>query len=101
MTDFKDDFENAFEPMLDYMGDTVVYTPVGGTAVTIQAIFNEQVGAIDDRQRAIITVDASVVTNPRRGDRFTLSSRTWKTVDVREDEAGTVEMRCDLAQEDV
>jgi hypothetical protein len=102
--DWNDDF--CMAEMITHLGDSVTYRPVdSATSRTISAVFNEFVGAIDEISRAIFTIhadnDTRGVTNPRRGDRITLDGREWKVVDIRSDEAGTHELRCDVAQEDV
>lgn len=69
-----------------------------GATSTVLVIFNEFVGAIDDRRRAIFTVaSADFTTPPDRGDHFVLDGDTarWTVIDVRDDQAGGVELRCD------
>lgn len=69
-----------------------------GATSTVWVIFNEFVGAIDDRRRAIFTVAAAdFATPPDRGDYFVLEGETsrWTVMDVRDDQAGGIELRCD------
>lgn len=76
---------------------TFTYAADGSTA-TITVIFNEFVGAIDDRRRGIFTVAAAdFTTPPDRGDHFVLEGDTdrWTVLDVRDDQAGGIELRCD------
>lgn len=69
-----------------------------GTSYEIAVLFNEQVGFIDDIQRAIFTIDTEHTTQQvRRGDYFVLSGETtrWYVQEVRIDKNGTYEIRCD------
>jgi hypothetical protein len=81
------------------LGESATFTHVAtGTSLTVTVVFNEFVGAIDDRRRAIFTVaTADFATSPDRGDYFVLSGATdrWTVLDVRDDQAGGMELRCD------
>lgn len=101
-----DVFADAGMPLLnEHLGDTVAYESVDEVnTFNITLVFNEFVGAIDRRARAIFTgasadFDAQSVT-PRRQDKFTLAGDTWSVIDVRYDNAGTYELRCDRTLED-
>lgn len=98
-----DDFEDLALPiLLEQLGDDLTYTQADGTSLgTIKAIFNEFVGAIDEKSRAIFTISSSDVGDPKRGDRLTLAGRTWRVIDVRADQAGSFELRADAPQEEV
>lgn len=107
MSDLRDVWtEFVGEEMSDKLDDLFSYRSVDGgtTATSVPATFNEFVGAIDDVARAIITISTVVLTangiTSRRGDRWTLSGRTWKVIDIRDDEVGEQELRCDTTQED-
>ena len=83
--------------LLDQLGQTITYTPVGGSPVTRQAIFNEFVGAFDEKGNAIFTIASDSTTgiaSPGRGDKITLGSDIWEVWDVRADQAGGFELRC-------
>ena len=103
MSDFEDIFNLAYDVVDSVEAEAATFyyatDPSTGTAVT--AVFNEQVGAIDGYRRAVFTVDADAspfsTTEPQRGDFFVLSGQTdrWVVVDVRNDQAGAIELRCD------
>ncbi len=81
------------------LGEQATYTYAAtGVSFAVTVIFNEFVGAIDDRRRAIFTVAAAdFATPPDRGDYFVLAGETdrWTVLDVRDDKAGGIELRCD------
>lgn len=81
------------------MATTAMFTYARtGVTVSVPVIFNEFVGAIDDRRRAIFTVAAADFSiPPDRGDFFVLEGETsrWTVLDVRDDQAGGIELRCD------
>lgn len=81
------------------LGETATYTYAASQATQpVLVIFNEFVGAIDDRRRAIFTVAAADFSPPPdRGDYFVLTGETdrWTVTDVRDDKAGGIELRCD------
>lgn len=95
----------SFPIMIDHLGDDCDYVSVTGAVTkTIKGIFNEFVGAIDELTRCIITIksDATLgVASPRRGDQLTVAGNTWYVIDIRSDNAGTHELRCDRSMEDV
>ena len=101
--DWNEDF--CMAEMITHLGDSITYRVVNSsTTRTINAVFNEFVGAIDEIARAIFTIHSDAVrgvVEPRRGDRLTLNGVEWKVVDIRSDNAGTHELRCDRGQEDV
>lgn len=81
------------------LGETATYTYAASQVTqTVVVIFNEFVGAVDDRSRAIFTVSAAdFAPPPDRGDYFVLTGETsrWTVIDVRNDQAGGIELRCD------
>lgn len=108
MSELADRFnEEALPRFRTHLGDTcTVYLVTAPTVpYTVTMVFNEFVGAIDEKGRGIFLVDAdeypSYPTAPRRGDKVVLNSRSWYVVDVRQDETHTYELRCDNAQADV
>lgn len=103
MSSFGDRFEQAFKSeMLRVLGDSAAYTTVAGVTSTVVVVFNEFVGAIDNKQRAIFTVSSEAVAAPQRGDSFVLDGETqrWDVVDVRASRAGEFELRCDATLEE-
>jgi hypothetical protein len=95
-------FDRAIDRLLSVEGEPVsLYRAVGGSSQTpesVVAIFNEQAGAVDENRRAIFTLKASDLGTPlERGDWFVLTGETdpWYVVDVRDDESGGIEVRCD------
>lgn len=109
MSEIEDRFDEMANPRFKtHLGDSVVVTSVDQLyTFTAVMVFNEFVGAIDEKARAIFQVDSDeyayngVAVEPRRGDKLVLRSRSWFVVDVRIDETATYELRCDAAQEDV
>lgn len=100
---YMDSFGKA--ELFDKVGENCTYVTVDQvTTKTIKVIFNEFVGAIDEKARALFSLDADPtlgVNQPRRGDSFVFQGNRWKVVDFRSDEAGMHEVRCDLSQRDV
>lgn len=96
---FEEAFDMAFDALADIEAVTAdFYTAVASsTSTSVQVIFNEQAGFVDGFRRAIFTVDRDVIANPLRGDFFILDGETdrWTIVDVRNDQAGAFELRCD------
>ena len=102
-------FEDLFDMGFDVLASVqsiacTFYTAVNPTSGTsVQAIFNEQVGAIDGYRRAVFTADRDAAAfssaEPLRGDFFVIDSDAsgarWVVVDVRDDESGGYELRCD------
>lgn len=106
MSEMHDRFDEMANPRFKtHLGDTVTVTTVdqGYVGVSVVMVFNEFVGAIDERARAIFQCDVDDYPggDPRRGDALTLLGRTWFVVDVRKDETATYELRCDNTQGDV
>ena len=100
MSSFGDRFKDSAVPLLkQYLGDTCTYYYLDGTTISIVAIFNEFVGAIDNLSRALFTIAFADNPAPRREERFLLNGEEWSVVDVRNDEAGTFELRCDRTLE--
>ena len=92
----------GFDQLADKLGETATYETVDGlTTLSLSVIFNEFVGAIDEKGRALFSIQQSDVNLPRRGDKLTLSGKVWYVVDFRTDEAGLHELRCDISQEDI
>jgi len=82
--------------LLAIHGDTISYKTVAGVVTTPEAIYNELVGAMDDFGNAVFTVstDASIgIAAPERGDEITFQGDKWVIVDVRDDFAGSAELR--------
>jgi hypothetical protein len=100
---YMDSFGTA--ELMDKVGETATYTTVDQvTTKSLHVIFNEFVGAIDEKGRGLFSIssDATLgIVLPRRGDSFLLNSVRWYVVDFRTDHAGLHELRCDLAQADV
>ena len=108
MSTFGDRFEESAVPRLKaYLGDLADYYPVvTGISQVLTVVFNEFVGAIDEKSRAIFTIASADVSSPRRGDRFVITggqfaTEQWTVIDIRGDESGTYELRCDRSLEDV
>lgn len=101
--DFEISFGHGMDVLKRHLMDTATLTyAIDGTTKSLQVSFIEQVGAVDDRLRAVFTYDADDVdTEVQRGDFFVLSGQTqrWYAIDVRDDKAGGIEVRCDATME--
>lgn len=105
---FEDTFSEVAAPFLrDLLYSDATYYPVdngvAGASFAIRVIFNEQVGFIDNRQRAVwnmVRDDLQTAgVTVARGHYFILSGETlrWTIVDLRDDKAGLIEVRADAA----
>ena len=69
----------------DEFAETIIYTPSGGDAVSIVAILEDMDPSIMDvappADSMILHVLYSDVSDPQRGDTFTISSETWYLVE--------------------
>lgn len=95
---------HAFDVLKDVEGEAAtLYYGDGSGNQAITVIFNEFVGFVDDRRRAIFTFYGVDVTGvaANRNDYFVLAGETdqWSIVDVRDDKAGGIEVRADGALE--
>src|SRR5688572_21554406 len=99
MSTFETLSNRAIDALARTLGEPATFTHVAmGVSESITVIFNEFVGAIDDRRRAIFTLQATeLATPPDRGDYFVLSGETdrWTVLDVRDSKAGDYEIRAD------
>lgn len=99
---FENMVDHGFDALNSVLGESAtLYHADGEASQQITVAFNEFVGFVDDRRRAIFTIRASdVLGDPvDREDYFVLAGETdrWTVVDVRDDKAGGVELRCDGA----
>ena len=84
----------AFPKLLEQTGDTITYSTVAGVSTSIQAIFNEQVGALDDKANAIFSIAGSdLASAPGKGDRITRNGTRWTVLEARDSEDGSIEIR--------
>jgi hypothetical protein len=83
--------------------DATLHRADGAASQAITVIFNEFVGFVDDRRRAVFTIYGADNTGDPldRGDYFVLDGETdrWTIVDVRDDKSGGIEVRADGALE--
>lgn len=94
---------HAFDPLKSVEAELATLYKPDGTSQALYVIFNEFVGFVDDRRRAVWTWKAADVTigTVDRGWYFVLDGETdqWSVVDVRDDKAGGIEARADGALE--
>lgn len=90
-----EDVTNVFLDTGDYgWAGTVTRTALDGTTTTgIPAAFEFQVGAVDEKERAVFRVRDNVAW--QRGDYVTFESEQWTVIDIRPDSLGILELRCD------
>ena len=96
MSDFTDqldtDVANVFLNT-DEFAAAVTRTALDGSTSTINAQFEFQVGAVDAKERAVFRVADDVAWE--RGDYVTFNSERWTVIDIRPDDLGMLELRCD------
>ena len=92
MSLFESRFPSAFTHIRNHLGDSATYTAVDGTQTTVTIIFNEQVGALDDKANALFHLLDSEV-EPVRNAYLTIDAERWVIVDVRSAKDGTSEVR--------
>lgn len=103
MSFFGDRFQVAMQKQIDMLGDAATYrTRDGQTTSSVNVLFNEFVGAVDDQARATFHISALAsngITDPQEADSFTLASgEKWYVVDVRDSKDDTFELRCDRSK---
>lgn len=76
-------------------GTAATYTTAEGVSSSVQVIFTFFVGALDNREQALIKVRSSDVSSPQSGDYVVLDGETtqWVVNDVR-DQPSIFELRC-------
>ena len=93
MSDFSDQFQDAFEAGQDQLGDEVTYTVAAtGVSTTVTAVMIEFWGQDDDKMRGRGTISLAAVPAPSRGDTVAFNGRTWITTNVIVSEDGTAEL---------
>lgn len=103
-TPFENMMAHGLRVMRERLAESAtLYKADGSASQTVQVIFNEQVGFVDNRRRAVWTMKGSDLTTGdiNRGDYFVLDGETdqWTVVDVRDDKSGGIEVRADGALE--
>lgn len=79
----------------EWFGETVTYVTAEGASSSPTLFFKFYVGALDNRESAVVEVKADEVANPNEGDYFTRSGESvrWYVNDVRE-RANYFQLRC-------
>lgn len=78
----------------DTFGETVSFTPAGGSAVSITAIFNLRSEVVEDGLAVIVhrpsigIKTADLAASPRVGDAVTVRSVSYKIANVEDDGEG-------------
>lgn len=87
----------------DDFGELVTYTTPGGTATTsVKAVYQEYLGAIDEKTQAVFIVPISQVATPVRAAKITRTNgEVWKVIDVSQKDTAAANLRAVLAQETV
>jgi len=84
--DLDDDMEEVFLNTDEY-GEAITYYRADGTTLLINAIVEQQFGAIDrvETARALVSTDSTLgVADPYEGEQFARSGETrWTIIDVR------------------
>lgn len=95
---FETDMGYGLDALLRPMALSVAVHYVDGTSETVSAIYNEQVGFIDDNGRAVFTLKRDDLAQAlKRVDYFLIDGESvrWNVTDVRDDKSGGLEVRCD------
>lgn len=87
-TDMDSVFLNTSE-----FADSIDITDLDGNVTTTKAYFEFQVGAVDEKERAIFVMKDS--ENIARGYFITYLTEIWTVIDIRPDGLGSFEVRCD------
>lgn len=87
-----EDMTNTFLNTDEFAAQVTVTDLSGGTT-TPKAVFVFQAGAVDEKERAVFYLADSVTI--ARGYYITLNAERWIVVDVRPDDRGMNEVRCD------
>ncbi len=90
-----DDMDNVFLNTLEFAA-AITRTTLAGVTSSINAAFEFQVGAVDEKERAVFRVKDDVAWV--RGDYVTFNSEQFVVIDIRNDDLGMLELRCDLAE---
>jgi hypothetical protein len=89
---FDEDMTNVFLN-IDEFASSVIVTDRDGAQVTVKAQFDFQVGAVDEKERAVFRFKDSVQVE--RNYYVTFLGERWIAVDIRPDDLGMIEVRCD------
>jgi hypothetical protein len=80
--------------------ETVTYTTPGGTATSgVLTVYQEYLGAIDEKTQAVFILPVATIANPERGATITRSSgEVWQVIDVSQRDVAAVNVRAVLPQ---
>lgn len=96
---FRELFGRGVQNLIGRLGQAAVLHRADGSAtISLNVVFNEQVGFVDDRRRGVFFIDSDDVSDSlNRGDYFILDGETdrFTVVDVRDSKDGAMECRCD------
>lgn len=81
--------------------EAVTYTTPGGSATTgVKVVYQEYLGAIDEKTQAVFIVPVATIAAPERGATITRSNgEVWTVIDVSQRDAAASNVRAVLAQE--
>jgi hypothetical protein len=89
---FDGDMDRVFMNTAEF-AEGVVIQDTAGVNASVTAQFDFQIGAVDGKERAIFRVKDSV--DAERNYYVTFNSERWIIVDVRPDDLGMKELKCD------
>lgn len=80
--------------------ETVTYTTPGGTATSgVKTVYQEYLGAIDEKTQAVFILPVATIANPERGATITRTSgEVWTVIDVSQRDTAAVNCRAVLPQ---
>lgn len=95
---FVDNFNSHLDSMLEGLGEEAIYTPDGGSPVTIRGIFDSAYVAIEGESVQItgtsprFTCKSSDIPNIQTGDALAIYSKNYSVVEVQPDGAGVTQI---------
>lgn len=90
-----EDVDNVFLNTLEYAA-AATRVDLDGNSTPVTINFEFQVGAVDEKERAIFRVKDDVAWE--RGDYVVFLTNRWTVIDIRPDELGMLELRCDIPE---
>ena len=87
-----EDMTNVFMSLTEYAANVTI-TNLAGADTVIPSQFEFQVGAVDGKERALFRFKDNVTV--ARNFYITFLSERWIVIDIRPDDLGMLEVRCD------
>lgn len=80
--------------------ETVTYTTPSGTATSdVKTVYQEYIGAIDEKTQAVFILPVATIASPERGATITRSNgEVWTIIDVSQRDSAAANCRAALPQ---